>query len=149
MTYLWTSSAEEQNLRHILPICCIPSPVRLQFSEILVLPSKRCMPRHAAPSQPEGFGKVEIKASRRDQKLQSASAPKMQSSHPEAGGRPPGSFPVPSWAAIPPAEAVLQVYKDNKQLDSIKLKKAMTVFGRFHFSLSQALKTPFLATCLC
>jgi len=76
---------------------------------------------------PPSFEKVEIQASRRDQKRQEAiSAPSQPKS--TEGGR--GGVPVPVWAGKPPLGTVLHVMKEGKLIDSIPLLAAMTVFGR-------------------
>ena len=97
-----------------------------------MLSGVRYLPVYVAPVQPQGFGKVEIQVSRREQKLQSAPARVSQSSQQEAAGKLTSSIPVPGWAAIPPSEAALQVRKDGRQIDFIPLTKAMTVFGRYY-----------------
>lgn len=88
------------------------------------------MSGRAASTQPQSFGKVEIQASKREQKLQAAPAQASQNSQQEAGGKLPSGIPVPKWAATPHSKAALQVYKENRQIDFISLAKAMTVFGR-------------------
>lgn len=97
---------------------------------------------HAAPSQPEGFGKVEIQASRRDQKRQAMMVPRSENVPTQSATRPPNSTPVPGWAGTPPVGAILHVYKDSRLIDTVSLNKAMTVFGRY--SISQCLHKTFI-----
>lgn len=85
----------------------------------------------AAPSQPQGFGKVEIQASRREQRQSSQSREQQQAQQLPGVGIGGVTTEAPTWAGIPPHGHALQVFKDSKMIDSIPLTKAMTVFGRY------------------
>lgn len=72
------------------------------------------------------YGKVEIKASRNEQKEAKAlQAPPEEAARPQLP-----SVPVPSWAGKPSGGTVLNVVKSGVTVDRISLTEAMTVLGR-------------------
>ncbi|CAL8466900.1 g6436 [Coccomyxa elongata] len=85
----------------------------------------------AGPAAPEGAPKIEVVASRREQKRQLMPPPPQRPSQPrQAFEAAPRGFQNPDWSCDPPSEGVLDVVKAGQVIDRITLRKAGTLFGR-------------------
>ena len=76
----------------------------------------------ASQTQAQSFAKVEIQASRNQQKEADA---KLKEQQGQSGP------PIPNWAGKPPLGVCVKVLKSGTIVDRVSLTKPMTVFGRW------------------
>ena len=92
--------------------------------------------KSAGTSQPvqQSFPKVEVVASRREQRQAAQAPPPATPAAVQAQPQPaapPESLPAPAWAAAPPSGWRLQVVKDGQTLQDVPLDKSAFLFGRW------------------
>ncbi|CAK0733982.1 hypothetical protein CVIRNUC_000365 [Coccomyxa viridis] len=85
----------------------------------------------ASAPQDGQAAKIEVVASRREQKRAQMPPPQpLQPARPTQGPPPPGAYKAPDWAGQPPRPARLDVLKDGQVIHSIPLQQPATLFGR-------------------